>query len=132
MRNVMILNGLYTKEQLESIKNDDNEIKSRFISNLSFGTAGLRGTMKLGTNAMNIYTVLISEGKMYTQKLLIKFKSDSKIYVGITPPEKNIVISMITEMTLLPGKLPMESTYAPAIVNIIENTSPVKVAAIVV
>ena len=55
-----------------------------------------------------------------------------EIYVGITPPEKNIVISMITEMTLLPGKLPMESTYAPAIVNIIENTSPVKVAAIVV
>ncbi len=45
------------KAELESIKNDDNEIKSRFISNLSFGTAGLRGTMKLGTNAMNIYTV---------------------------------------------------------------------------
>ncbi len=45
------------KAELEAIKNDDNEIKSRFISNLSFGTAGLRGTMKLGTNAMNIYTV---------------------------------------------------------------------------
>ncbi len=45
------------KAELEAIKNDDNEIKSRFISNLSFGTAGLRGTMKLGTNAMNLYTV---------------------------------------------------------------------------
>ena len=45
------------KAELESIKNDDNEIKFRFSSYLSFGTAGLRGTMKIGMNAMNVYTV---------------------------------------------------------------------------
>jgi len=45
------------KAELEAIKNDENEIKFRFSSYLSFGTAGLRGTMKVGMNAMNIYTV---------------------------------------------------------------------------
>lgn len=45
------------KNELLSIKNDDNEVKERFYSSLSFGTAGLRGKMKLGTNAMNKYTV---------------------------------------------------------------------------
>ena len=45
------------KAELDSIANDENEIKFRFSSYLSFGTAGLRGTMKVGMNAMNIYTV---------------------------------------------------------------------------
>ncbi len=45
------------KAELRSIENDENEIKFRFSSYLSFGTAGLRGTMKVGMNAMNIYTV---------------------------------------------------------------------------
>lgn len=46
-----------TKSELESIRGNENEIKSRFASYLSFGTAGLRGTMAAGTNRMNIYTV---------------------------------------------------------------------------
>ena len=45
------------KNELISIKDDDKEIKSRFSSYLSFGTAGLRGTMKVGMNAMNRHTV---------------------------------------------------------------------------
>lgn len=45
------------KEELEAIREDENEIKFRFSSNLSFGTAGLRSTMKTGMNAMNVYTV---------------------------------------------------------------------------
>ena len=45
------------KAELELISNDEKEIKSRFSSYLSFGTAGLRGTMKVGMNAMNIHTV---------------------------------------------------------------------------
>ncbi len=45
------------KNELISIKDDENEIKSRFSSYLSFGTAGLRGTMKVGMNAMNRHTV---------------------------------------------------------------------------
>ena len=46
-----------TKAELLAIADNDEEIKQRFISYLSFGTAGLRGTMNAGTNAMNVYTV---------------------------------------------------------------------------
>ncbi len=45
------------KEELKAISNDNDEIKFRFSSGLTFGTAGLRGTMKVGMNAMNVYTV---------------------------------------------------------------------------
>lgn len=41
------------KAQLESIKNDDAEIKDRFYQELAFGTAGLRGKLGAGTNRMN-------------------------------------------------------------------------------
>ena len=33
------------KQELISIKNDEEEIKDRFYKNLEFGTAGLRGVM---------------------------------------------------------------------------------------
>ncbi len=46
-----------TKEELESIKDDENEIRERFYTELSFGTAGLRGIIGAGINRMNIYTV---------------------------------------------------------------------------
>ena len=45
------------KAELAEIKGNDIEIKSRFISLLSFGTAGLRGILGAGLNRMNIYTV---------------------------------------------------------------------------
>ncbi len=45
------------KQELRDIADNDDEIKLRFTSGLTFGTAGLRGTMKIGMNAMNIYTV---------------------------------------------------------------------------
>ncbi len=44
-------------EELIKIKDDEEEIISRFKDDLSFGTAGLRGIMGLGANRMNIYTV---------------------------------------------------------------------------
>ncbi len=43
--------------ELAQIRNDTDEIRMRFSSFLSFGTAGLRGVMKTGMNAMNVYTV---------------------------------------------------------------------------
>ncbi len=46
-----------TKKELEGIAGNDDEIKFRFSGRLEFGTAGLRGTMKAGLNAMNVYTV---------------------------------------------------------------------------
>ena len=45
------------KEELRAICDDEKEIEFRFASYLSFGTAGLRGTIKAGTNAINTHTV---------------------------------------------------------------------------
>ena len=45
------------RQELRDIAGNDDEIKFRFTSGLTFGTAGLRGTMKIGMNAMNVYTV---------------------------------------------------------------------------
>ena len=43
--------------ELESIKDDPKEIESRFFGPLEFGTAGLRGTMKVGLHQMNIHVI---------------------------------------------------------------------------
>ena len=45
------------KDELTAIQNDEKEIESRFFEQLSFGTAGLRGTMGMGLYRMNVYTV---------------------------------------------------------------------------
>lgn len=45
------------KQELLDIEDNDDELKMRFSSGLIFGTAGLRGVMKIGMNAMNVYTV---------------------------------------------------------------------------
>ena len=52
--------GVLTAEELaelQSIAGDKKEIESRFYGPLEFGTAGLRGTMKMGLHQMNIYVV---------------------------------------------------------------------------
>ncbi len=46
-----------TKAELRALDGFDGEIRERFAKNLEFGTAGLRGVMCAGTNAMNVYTV---------------------------------------------------------------------------
>ena len=43
--------------ELESIRDDDAQIKERFISDLVFGTAGLRGILGAGTMRMNRYVI---------------------------------------------------------------------------
>ncbi len=43
--------------ELAAIKNDDEELKGRFGSDLQFGTAGMRGIMGAGSNRLNRYTV---------------------------------------------------------------------------
>ena len=43
--------------ELASIKEDQEELKGRFGSDLQFGTAGMRGIMGAGSNRLNRYTV---------------------------------------------------------------------------
>ena len=46
-----------TKAELKALEGNEEEIKDRFYTELSFGTAGLRGVIGAGLNRMNIYTV---------------------------------------------------------------------------
>ena len=46
-----------TVKELESIRNDASEMEDRFYTELSFGTAGMRGVLGAGTNRMNKYNV---------------------------------------------------------------------------
>ena len=44
-------------EELNAIAGDEKEIENRFFAPLEFGTAGLRGTMKLGLHNMNVHII---------------------------------------------------------------------------
>ena len=43
--------------ELNAIADDEKEIENRFFAPLEFGTAGLRGTMKLGLHHMNVHII---------------------------------------------------------------------------
>ena len=45
------------REQISSAINDEEKLKEFFYEPLNFGTAGLRGIMRAGTNGMNVHTV---------------------------------------------------------------------------
>ena len=45
-------------KELDAIRDDEAEIKSRFFAPLQFGTAGLRGIMGVGLNRMNIHVIM--------------------------------------------------------------------------
>lgn len=46
------------KDELKAIYDDEKEINERFSVSLEFGTAGMRGVLGIGTNRMNLYTVI--------------------------------------------------------------------------
>ena len=45
------------QEELRALESDPAELEDRFYRELSFGTAGMRGVLGLGSNRMNRYTV---------------------------------------------------------------------------
>ncbi len=46
------------KKQLQKMQDDQAAIENAFYKDLEFGTAGLRGTIGVGTNCLNIYTIM--------------------------------------------------------------------------
>ena len=46
-----------TVRELKAIEKDDKEVEDRFYTELSFGTAGMRGVIGAGLNRMNVYNV---------------------------------------------------------------------------
>ncbi|MCL1793880.1 MAG: TIGR03905 family TSCPD domain-containing protein [Oscillospiraceae bacterium] len=64
-----------TKADLAEIGGDEKKIKEWFLAPLEFGTGGLRGLMRPGTNSMNVYVV-----KHVTQAIAGLIKSKGKEY----------------------------------------------------
>lgn len=46
-----------TKEEIEKMMHDPNELEDAFYRNLEFGTGGMRGVMGVGSNRVNQYTL---------------------------------------------------------------------------
>ncbi|MDO5716907.1 MAG: phospho-sugar mutase [Tissierellia bacterium] len=71
--------GEQQKKEMKAMS--EEEIEGAFLGDLTFGTAGLRGLMGLGTNRMNIYTVkkaAIAIG----QWILEKYPNNTSIVIG--------------------------------------------------
>ena len=81
------------KAELEAIKDDAKEIESRFFDQLSFGTAGLRGTMGVGLYRMNVHVirhatqafaeVILAEGEEAVKRgvaVCFDCRNDSDVY----------------------------------------------------
>ncbi len=47
----------WVQAELAAIANDEKEMEDRFYTELSFGTAGMRGVLGAGSNRMNVYNV---------------------------------------------------------------------------
>lgn len=65
-----------TRAELEAISGDEEEIRSRFETELMFGTAGLRGIIGAGTSRMNIYTV--GQATQALASLILSHGDDAK------------------------------------------------------
>ena len=78
------------KQELQDISNNEKEIEERFIADLEFGTAGLRGIMAMGTNRMNKYVIrhasqglaqyLLSEEKHPTVAIAYDSRNNSDVF----------------------------------------------------
>ncbi len=66
-------------QELLDLAGDDKEIHERFAVGLEFGTAGLRGTMKTGMNAMNVHTVALATQGLANYIVKVGRKSDSVV-----------------------------------------------------
>lgn len=80
--NKWLASGSLSKEEiaeLEALKDNDKEIRERFAIGLAFGTAGLRGTMKVGMNAMNVHTVALATQGLANYIIKVGRQNDSVV-----------------------------------------------------
>ncbi len=93
------LNGPYDSETKEEIlKLSPQELQDAFYTDLSFGTAGLRGIMGVGTTRMNIYTVT-----MATQGLsnyILKQKGQHRVLIGYDSRHNSLLFAQKTAQVL--------------------------------
>ena len=103
------------KAELASIKSNSEELKSRFNSDLQFGTASMRGVMGMGSNRLNRFTVRRPAQGMATwlsktdlpQKAAIGYDSrhNSKLFAEVCAvafAEKGIAVYLFDRLAPTP------------------------------
>lgn len=70
-----------TRSEIQSLKNNPEELEDRFYKNLDFGTGGMRGIMGVGTNRINKYT--LGRNTQGLSNYLKKYYSKQKLKVAI-------------------------------------------------
>lgn len=100
--NEWLASNKLSQEQKNELKEitDEKDIEYRFGKNLEFGTAGMRGIIGMGTNMMNVFTVMQA-----TQGLAEYIKT-----LGAKAMKRGVVISYDTR------RFSYEFAYASAIV----------------
>ncbi len=68
--------------ELEGISGDPKEIEDRFYTELSFGTAGMRGVLGAGMNRMNIYNVRRLTAGLADYLNSLPHKGDRPVVIG--------------------------------------------------
>ena len=63
-----------SRAELLAIRGNEDEMKMRMERDMEFGTGGLRGIMRVGSNGMNVYTV------RHASCALAKYLSDNKLF----------------------------------------------------
>ena len=78
-----------TKKEIQALLNrsDKSELIDRFYRDLEFGTGGLRGTMGVGPNCMNRYTVGVAAQGL--SNYLLKSFPNEKISVAVAHDSRN-------------------------------------------
>lgn len=66
-----------SRAELLAIRGNEDEMKMRMERDMEFGTGGLRGIMRSGSNGMNVYTV------RHASCALAKYLSDNKLSGGV-------------------------------------------------
>ncbi len=88
-----------TVSELRSIADDEKEIEDRFYTELSFGTAGLRGVLGMGANRMNIYNVRRAT-KGLAQYLIAQGVQSQGVAIAYDSRIKSDVFARETALTL--------------------------------
>ena len=87
-------------KELEAIGGNDKEIEDRFYTELSFGTAGMRGVMGYGLNRMNEYNVRRASAGLAEYLKLTPGSAERGVAIGYDSRHHSAEYAKATALTL--------------------------------
>lgn len=100
--------SLSDDEREELLSLSEKEKEDRFYTNLSFGTAGLRGILGMGTNRMNVYTVRrATQGLASTILALGRREANRGVVIGMDCRNMSDTFAREAACVLAANKIPV-------------------------